>query len=30
MESDTNEEIAAKLGCVRQTVDRKLTVIRQI
>jgi DNA-directed RNA polymerase specialized sigma24 family protein len=30
MEGDTHEEIAAKLGCVRQTVDRKLGTIRRI
>jgi DNA-directed RNA polymerase specialized sigma24 family protein len=30
MEGDTNEEIAAKLGCVRHTVDRKVQSIRQI
>ena len=30
MEGYTNEEIAAKLGCVRYTVDRKLASIRQI
>jgi DNA-directed RNA polymerase specialized sigma24 family protein len=30
MEGFTNEEIAGKLGCVRQTVDRKLRAIRQI
>jgi DNA-directed RNA polymerase specialized sigma24 family protein len=30
MEGYTNEEIAAKLGCVRFTVDRKLQNIRQI
>jgi DNA-directed RNA polymerase specialized sigma24 family protein len=30
MEGYTNEEIAAKLGCVRFTVDRKLRAIRQI
>jgi DNA-directed RNA polymerase specialized sigma24 family protein len=30
MEGHTNEEIAAKLGCVRFTVDRKLQNIRQI
>jgi DNA-directed RNA polymerase specialized sigma24 family protein len=30
MEGYTNEEIAAKLGCVRFTVDRKLQSIRQI
>jgi DNA-binding CsgD family transcriptional regulator len=28
MEGYTNEEIAAKLGCVRFTVDRKLRAIR--
>jgi DNA-directed RNA polymerase specialized sigma24 family protein len=30
MEGFTNEEIAAKLGCVRYTVDRKLRAIRQL
>jgi DNA-directed RNA polymerase specialized sigma24 family protein len=30
MEGDTNEEIAATLGCVRHTVDRKVQSIRQI
>jgi DNA-directed RNA polymerase specialized sigma24 family protein len=30
MEGYTNEEIAAKLGCVRYTVDRKLQSIRTI
>jgi DNA-directed RNA polymerase specialized sigma24 family protein len=30
MEGSTNEEIAAKLGCVRFTVDRKLRAIRRI
>jgi DNA-directed RNA polymerase specialized sigma24 family protein len=30
MEGYTHEEIAAKLGCVRFTVDRKLRAIRQI
>jgi DNA-directed RNA polymerase specialized sigma24 family protein len=30
MEGDTNEEIAAKLGCVRYTVDRKLRTIREL
>jgi DNA-directed RNA polymerase specialized sigma24 family protein len=30
LEGYTNEEIAAKLGCVRFTVDRKLRAIRQI
>jgi DNA-directed RNA polymerase specialized sigma24 family protein len=30
MEGETHEEIATKLGCVRQTVDRKLRTIRQI
>jgi DNA-directed RNA polymerase specialized sigma24 family protein len=30
MEGYTNEEIAAKLGCVRYTVDRKLKAIRDI
>jgi DNA-directed RNA polymerase specialized sigma24 family protein len=30
MEGYTNEEIAAKLGCVRFTVDRKLKAIRRI
>jgi DNA-directed RNA polymerase specialized sigma24 family protein len=30
LEGHTNEEIAARLGCVRFTVDRKLRAIRQI
>jgi DNA-directed RNA polymerase specialized sigma24 family protein len=30
MEGHTNEEIAAKLGCVVRTVDRKLRTIRSI
>jgi DNA-directed RNA polymerase specialized sigma24 family protein len=30
MEGYTNQEIAAKLGCVRFTVDRKLKSIRQL
>jgi DNA-directed RNA polymerase specialized sigma24 family protein len=30
MEGYTHEEIAAKLGCVRFTVDRKLRAIRRI
>jgi DNA-directed RNA polymerase specialized sigma24 family protein len=30
MEGYTNEEIAAKLGCARFTVDRKLSAIRRI
>jgi DNA-directed RNA polymerase specialized sigma24 family protein len=30
MEGHTNEEIAARLGCVRFTVDRKLRAIRKI
>ena len=30
MEGYTHEEIAAKLGCVRYTVDRKLKAIRHI
>lgn len=30
MEGFTNEEIAAKLGCVPRTVERKLTVIRSL
>jgi DNA-directed RNA polymerase specialized sigma24 family protein len=30
MEGFTNEEIAAQLGCVRFTIDRKLRTIRQI
>jgi DNA-directed RNA polymerase specialized sigma24 family protein len=30
MEGYTNEEIAAKLGCVRFTIDRKLRAIRQL
>jgi DNA-directed RNA polymerase specialized sigma24 family protein len=30
MEGYTNEEIAARLGCVRFSVDRKLRTIRQI
>jgi RNA polymerase sigma factor (sigma-70 family) len=29
MEGHTNEEIAAKLGCVRRTVDRRLRLIRR-
>jgi len=29
MEGDTDEEIAARLGCTRRTVVRKLVVIRQ-
>jgi DNA-binding CsgD family transcriptional regulator len=30
MEGMTNDEIAARLGCVRHTVERKLRAIRQI
>ena len=30
MEGYTNSEIAAKLGCVTQTVERKLHAIRQL
>ena len=30
MEGYTNEQIAAKLGCVPRTVDRKLRSIKQI
>jgi DNA-directed RNA polymerase specialized sigma24 family protein len=30
MAGETNEEIAARLGCVRHTVDRKLQAIRRI
>jgi RNA polymerase sigma factor (sigma-70 family) len=30
MEGYTHEEIAAKLGCVRRTVDRKLRLIRHL
>jgi DNA-directed RNA polymerase specialized sigma24 family protein len=30
LEGDTNAEIAAKLGCVVQTVERKLRAIRQL
>lgn len=30
MEGHTNDEIAAKLGCVPQTVERKLRAIRQL
>ncbi len=30
MAGDTNQEIAARLGCVRYTVDRKLQTIRRI
>jgi DNA-directed RNA polymerase specialized sigma24 family protein len=30
MAGDTHEEIAARLGCVRYTVDRKLQMIRRI
>jgi DNA-directed RNA polymerase specialized sigma24 family protein len=29
MEGYTNVEIAAKLGCVEQTVERKLRAVRQ-
>jgi DNA-directed RNA polymerase specialized sigma24 family protein len=30
MEGYTNIEIAAKLGCVEQTVERKLRAVRQV
>jgi len=30
MEGHTNAEIAAKLGCVPQTVERKLRMIRRL
>ena len=30
MEGDTNEDIAAKLGCVPRTVERRLRVIRSL
>jgi DNA-directed RNA polymerase specialized sigma24 family protein len=30
MEGDTNAEIAAKLGCIPQTVERKLRAIRRL
>jgi DNA-directed RNA polymerase specialized sigma24 family protein len=30
MEGQTNEEIAARLGCVVRTVERKLEVVRKL
>ena len=30
MEGDANEEIAAKLGCVPRTVERRLRLIRSV
>jgi DNA-binding CsgD family transcriptional regulator len=30
LEGYTNDEIAAKLGCARRTVERKLRVIRAV